>query len=51
MKEDVNLPNEKHLKEVKDKIVELVAAEKEILVTIQKWDTLEQCISVREGSL
>ena len=50
MKEDVNLPSESHLSDIKKLIVEIVEkGEKECLVTVQKWGEREQACGVRQG--
>jgi translation initiation factor 5A len=50
MKEDLALPSEAHLADVKKKIQEILAAgKKECLVTFQKWGEKEQIVAVREG--
>ena len=50
MKEDCMAPSESHLSHVKPKIRDILDAEtKECLVTVQRWDTREQVIAVREG--
>ncbi len=51
IKEDMNLPHESHLKDVKTKALEIHEAQKrECLITVQKWGEKEQVISVREGA-
>ena len=43
-------PSESSLSHVKPKIRDILDAEtKECLVTVQRWDTREQVIAVREG--
>ena len=50
-KEDLDLPTEGHLKDVKTTITKLHEEQKkEVLITVQKWGEKEQVISVREGA-
>lgn len=50
MKEDIALPTEGHLSEVKKLIQsKLEEAKKEVLVTVQKWGEKEQACAVRDG--
>lgn len=49
-KNDVSLPTAAHLLDVAAKIKQLCdAADKEVLVTVQRWGDKEQVIAVREG--
>ena len=50
LKEDIKIPEEGHLAEVKKKITDILAAagNKECFVTVQKWGEKEQACAVRE---
>lgn len=51
MLEHLNLPTESHLSDVVPRLKAIVdAANKECLVTVQKWGEQEQVIAVREGN-
>ena len=50
MKEDVNVPTEAHLADLKKRIHEIhTAQKKELLIVVQKWGEREQVFAVREG--
>ena len=50
LKEDIKLPVEEHLKEIKKGIEKIVEdGNKECLVQVQKWGDREQAVGVREG--
>ena len=50
MKEDIKLPHEEHLKDIANRIKNILAeGKKECLVTVQKWGEREQAILCREG--
>ena len=51
LKEDIKIPEEAHLAEVKKRINDiLTAGAKECLVTVQKWGEREQACAAREGA-
>ena len=50
LKEDIKLPTEEHLKDIKKGIERILdEAKKECLVQVQKWGDREQAVGVREG--
>jgi len=50
LKEDIKLPHEDHLKDIKKTIEKILNAEKcECLVQVQTWGQREQAIGCREG--
>lgn len=51
MVESVALPSESHLSDIRKRIEEAVAGEKDLLVTVQTWGEKSQIVSCREGSL
>ena len=51
LKEDIKLPHEEHLKDIKKGIERIVdEGKKECLVQVQTWGDREQAVGVREGS-
>ena len=49
LKEDIKLPTEEHLKDIKKGIQKMIEEEKECLVQVQTWGDREQAVGVREG--
>ena len=50
MKEDIKIPEEGHLAEIKKRINDILeAGTKECFVTVQKWGEKEQACAAREG--
>merc|ERR1712060_398341 len=50
LKEDIKLPHEEHLKDIKKGIERILdEAKKECPVQVQKWGDREQAVGVREG--
>ena len=50
LKEDIKLPTEEHLKDIKKGIERILdEGKKECLVQVQKWGDREQAVGVREG--
>ena len=50
LKEDIKIPEEGHLAEIKKRIMDTLAAgTKECLVAVQKWGEKEQACAAREG--
>ena len=51
LKEDIKMPEEGHLSEVKQRINAILeAGTKECLVSVQKWGDKEQACAAREGA-
>ena len=50
LKEDVKMPDEAHLADIKKTIERILGeAKKECLVAVQKWGDREQAVGAREG--
>ena len=51
LKEDIKMPEEGHLAEIKKRINDIIeAGNKECLVAVQKWGEKEQACGAREGA-